>query len=279
MWSQYVAKNPNSREEFLWTSKGGYERKIGFEPLLQYGMGSFPNSDPNPTVVYNTWFDAGMPKMICGKEEIDNLYKALVIDFLRVNDLDMIITGHQPIGDTPFTIQLQDDVTGNRKYVICADNSYSGDTFWVNHGSSEERQNPGRGEVKSGRGPMAVTEIVIDECVSAQQTIMDVRYHGKMSDGSQYDFRLLPSDSDDDDDTSFVGKLVDRNRFSLDDIITEQQNMITERKKNGENVIEDVYEATDWFINAKLPDDTFLLTKGQGYNFYNAIMRKSRSQQ
>jgi len=249
-WAQFV-ENPD--EEYCWSTIGGY---LKFGSLMQYGMGSLPNKEKNPTIVYNTWMTNGMPRIICGKDELDKVYASMVGDFFQINDLDLIVTGHQPIGDIPFTIQLQCKYAGKPKYIICGDTSYSGDTIWV--GSESEinckRDNLGRGEALSGRGDVAITEILIDQCQSGK--VVGVTYHGKLCDGSDYDSVLLRGFNK---DSALVGKLVERSQFIFDTSTQESLN-----------------EDTDWFIKAQLTDDTFLVSTGKGYQVFNTIARKRR---
>lgn len=235
-WAKYVTNNPDG--SYCWSRHGGYEN---FGSLMQYGMGWLPNKDVNQTVIYNTWITDGMPQILCGKSELDCLRAELIGEFFSVSGLDLIVTGHQPIGDSPLTIQVQSKNNSKPKFIVVGDTSYSGDTKWIG-----ERHNVGRGKALSGRGDVAVTEILIDQ--SAQDEVVGVTYHGRLSDGLEYkscNFRNPHRDS------SLVGKLVNRN-------------FVIEGAEDAEDD-----DHIDWIVKAQLSDGSFLLSSGKGHTVFN----------
>lgn len=123
-WAVYPRGDP--AHEPPWAMEGGYGGRGG-EGLVQYGMGSIPTDawtrgepgaklTPNPTVIYASWFDNGAPTEVSGK----------VLDFLREAGVRTVLSGHQPIGDTPAVLRPAEDLT-----MIVADTSYSNNVRWL----------------------------------------------------------------------------------------------------------------------------------------------------
>lgn len=241
-WADYVTENPNGT--YCWSKNGGYH---GFGGLIQYGMGWLPNQNVNQTVIYSTWMTDGMPQMLCGKSEVDLLHAKLLGEFFSGNDLDLIVTGHQPIGDSPLTIQVASEHNHRPKFIIVGDTSYSGDTQWVSEG---KRENVGRGKAKSARGDVAVSEILIDQC--AKGKVVGVTYHGRLSDGLEYKSSNFCNHHR---DSSLVGKLVNKKQLVIEGDTDNKQ--------------------TDWIVKAKLSDESFLVSSGKGHQVFNAIATKS----
>ena len=134
-----------------WCTVGGYHETSAHPggPLMQYGMSSLPDRTKNPTVIYNSWLSDSMPEFIYNPELATQ--KHLLQDFLYQTQIQMIVTGHKPHGDSPLPIKI---LSSNNQpcWIVTGDTSYSGDTVWVN----DCRNNLGRGNAKSGRGDVAV---------------------------------------------------------------------------------------------------------------------------
>jgi len=237
-WEKYVTANPNG--DYCWSRFGGYDGKFG--SMIQLAMGWLPNKNVNQSVVYSTWITDGMPQMVCGKTELDCLHAELLGDFFNASGLDLIVTGHQPIGDSPLTIQVESKDSMKRKFIIVGDTSYSGDTKWVG-----KQKNKGRGKALSGRGDVAVTEILIDQC--AQGGVVGATYHGNLSDGLEYKSNNFCNSHK---DSFMVGKLVNRN-------------LVIEGAE-----VENEVDQIDWIVKAQLSDGSFLIQSGKGHHVFNA---------
>jgi hypothetical protein len=169
-------------------------------------------------------------------------------DFFNLAGLDVIVSGHQPVGDAPFPIQIR-DIHGRsqNKFVICADTSYSGDTKWMNN-TKDNRRNLGRGSAVSGRGDVAVSEILLEQdCTSL--AILAIRIRGRLSDGSQHESVTHLGDID-----SYIGRPVDRDIFSFEGSIQD-----------------DTSDKVQWYVKSKLEEGNYLLSTGKGYEVYNSV--------
>jgi len=123
-----------------WAEEGGYGGRGG-EGLVQYGMGAIP-AEPeraaetgkrvsktlyNPTVIYATWFDHGQPAFPPKR----------VVDYIREAGVTTVLTGHQPIGDTPVVMLAgapggrAGDARANDLVIVAADTSYSNNVRWL----------------------------------------------------------------------------------------------------------------------------------------------------
>mmetsp|Transcript_3173 Transcript_3173/g.9176 ORF Transcript_3173/g.9176 Transcript_3173/m.9176 type:complete len:717 (-) Transcript_3173:2524-4674(-) len=129
-----------------WAEEGGYGGRGG-EGLVQYGMGGIPMTlgnagpggkrsvKPNPTVIYATWFHHGAPVTP----------PRPVVDYVAAAGVNTILTGHQPIGDTPVVIPAGSSPApgaaraggaGGKESVstvtvVAADTSYSNNVRWL----------------------------------------------------------------------------------------------------------------------------------------------------
>jgi hypothetical protein len=243
----------------FWSTVGGYNTlnqnsdvSMEFGSLCQYGMGWLPDKSRNPTVVYNGWMVDGKPKYYNVDDEYLRAYRGIVEDFFNMAGLDVIASGHQPVGDIPFPIQISNGCAkeGNRRrFVICADTSYSGDTKWMNN-VKDGRQNRGRGISVSGRGDFAVSEILLEQdCESLG--ISSIRVRGTLSDGSHHEsINYLEGD------TNYIGKPVDRNIFSFEGSIQD-----------------DSYDNVQWYVKSKLQEGNYLVSTGKGYEVYNSVAK------
>jgi len=153
--TQLEGESGNTHHD-IWSTKGGYDYSTsgkGYEALMQYGMGWTPDGNRNPTVVYSSWLNNGLPYRFLpdtSKQE-DVMFAQLTREFFNTAGIQLIASGHQPHGDMPTRIRI-----GEAQSIICCDTSYSGDTMWWNEPGDESRTNVGRGSGSSGRGDVAV---------------------------------------------------------------------------------------------------------------------------
>ena len=110
------------------------------------------------------------------------------------------------VGDVPLPIQVPYQKS---KFILSADTSYSGDSIWVDG----ERRNLGRGKSPSGRGDVAVSEILLEQCIESG-SIESIKCHGKLSDGSSYETVNFIESSKGQE--SFLGRLVDKSKLSFE---------------------------------------------------------------
>lgn len=137
----------------VWATQGSYSNSTSggkaFGKLLQYGMNTLPDRKKNSSVVYNSWMNNGMPRE-------DATYPCWH-DFFTTHGLQIIATGHQPVGDMPWPIQIQASQSTQPFWIMPCDTSFSGETVWVSaEDHPNERINLGRGSGPSGRGDVAV---------------------------------------------------------------------------------------------------------------------------
>ena len=158
-WQRYVEqleKKKGQMQNGVWSTKGGYDcsdTEEHHENLLQYGMGWTPDGLRNPTVVYSSWLNDGLPYRflpdVSSSEDI--MFASLTREFFNASNLQLIVSGHQPHGDAPIPIRI-----GESQSILCCDTSYSGDTIWWNESGDKDRKNLGRGSASTGRGDVAV---------------------------------------------------------------------------------------------------------------------------
>lgn len=151
-WKEYgnaVKGRDFLQNDGVWATAGGYTNSThggkAFGQLLQYGMNTLPDQSKNLSVVYSSWMDDGMPR----KDATHPGWS----DHFKNHGLEVIATGHQPVGDMPWPIQICDPLIKS-SWILPCDTSFSGDTIWVNE--DDERANHGRGKSPSGRGDIAV---------------------------------------------------------------------------------------------------------------------------
>jgi Calcineurin-like phosphoesterase len=193
----YDAQDKQSAKKSIWAYRGGYGNGPPYSDLIQYGMGMTAEGKKNPTVVYNSFTPEGMPNSFLPAEKREEQTESEVAtctrEFFARSSLQLILTGHKPQGDSPSPIRVDDS-----SWVICADTSYSGDTVWwgdnINSNDKDGleskvsigRSNLGRGRSLSFRGDVAVSEVLIS--LSNRGTSLDsVKYHGVLSDGTEYE--------------------------------------------------------------------------------------------
>ena len=156
-WQEYglgIKHADVKQHEGVWATEGGYSNNTlggkAFGKLLQYGMNTLPDKTKNQSIVYSSWMKDGMPR-----EDIQYHHWC---DFFEKHGLQLIATGHQPVGDMPWPIQIQSqDNLSTKHWIIPCDTSFSGDTCWVNLDDFDDRRvNLGRGSGSSGRGDVAM---------------------------------------------------------------------------------------------------------------------------
>jgi len=131
-------------------------------------MGWMPGKkERNPSIVYSQWV----------KDEI--VHNKIFQQFFDENNLQAIITGHQPQGDAPSCIRVD-----SKKIIISADTSYSGDVEWEfaheYDGEIKEKRSS-----KSFRGDIAVSELLLDFDEKTGE-IKRIISHGILSNGEVY---------------------------------------------------------------------------------------------
>ena len=181
-WKEFGCSLQNKHhvpQDGVWATEGGYFNNTPagkmFGPLLQYGMGTLPDRSKNPSVVYNSWMWNGMPRddmfgssgYSLDGQRADKISQWK--DFMHQEGVQVIVTGHQPVGDMPWPIQishgkepLDNHVLLSRKeklnrWILACDTSFSGDTCWamIEGSDSDERGNLGRGSGSNGRGEVS----------------------------------------------------------------------------------------------------------------------------
>ena len=160
-----------------WSVRGGYHNDTyPYGPILQYGMGWTPDGAENPTVVYNRW--SMSTDSARSFYHPDPVFRQHARAFFARTGLRLVCSGHQPIGEIPSAIRVDDDA-----YVLCADTSYSGDTKRVlDNGTVLDGD---RGTALSGRGSRAVSEVLIEQEIETGR-IVDAYCHGVLCDGRPY---------------------------------------------------------------------------------------------
>ena len=162
----------------LWSDRMGYEGHT-YGSLIQYGMGMTPDRKKNPTIVYSSWSNDGMPRRFF---DDSSDFCRFTRSFLERTGVQVICSGHQPQGDMPNVIRV-----GDLGWIWSCDTSYSGDTHWV------DRENPGREGARSGRGPNAVSEVIFE--LDEEGNVVQSYCHGVLSDGTEYETKPLGSES------------------------------------------------------------------------------------
>jgi hypothetical protein len=261
-----------SAKDSIWAYRAGYNNGPPYSDLIQYGMGMTPDGKKNPTVVYNSFTPEGMPTSFLPpeKRQDESDVAACTRSFFDRSSIQLILTGHKPQGDMPSPIRVDDS-----SWVICADTSYSGDTiWWHNHGKntsgdmheednaeitsiksatstansvSKLRSNLGRGDSISFRGDVAVSEVLV--CLSNHGNSLEyVKYHGVLSDGTEYEsINLLDAASQ----NTTVGQV------APDDLVP--------------NVLDSPHQGV-WWTKSIFSDGSHLFHAGEGFNVWNYVV-------
>lgn len=242
-------------EDEYWSRAGGYKHTAGsFSQLIQYGMGWIPGQKRNPTVIYASWSTNGMPRRFFPDPEHSSLDEAFVNmthEFFERSNLRLLCSGHQPQGDMPNTIRVARSGEDQSHWIVNGDTSYSGDTLWHHlPGEEENRKNVGRGRSRSGRGPVAVSEAIIEQC-SDTGKVLRTFCHGVLSDGSEYCTVPINFSSDIPKEALSVGRLA--SSLSSPSIKTSPHRGL-------------------WWTKAAFDDGTCLLAAGEGFRFWNRIV-------
>jgi hypothetical protein len=226
---------------------------------LQYGMGGTPDGVKNPTVVYNSWGVAGKPRKMFRHDEdceYDRQFVRYTKDFFQRTGIRLICSGHQPAGEMPNHIRItHEDEDSKTSWILCCDTSYSGDTVWLHLPCDDEsvkRQNIGRGEAKSGRGPVAVTEVLIEQDAESGE-LLDVYCHGTFSDGSKFTSKSL--------DFGSVPK-------------ADSDNLVVGALASGMLVPDEALSPHGgrWWTQSALVNGSVLLAAGDGFQFWTRLI-------
>ncbi len=243
-WQQFGETNKSRAREDFWASKGGYSNKSSggrlFGNLLQYGMNTLPDKSKNPSAVYNSWMKDGMPRQdLFLPNEQSKLEKL----FAKEN-LQLVLSGHQPVGDCPWPIRLSDN-----NWILPCDTSFSGDVCWtktLQYKSSAEKISLGRGSRPNGRGEVAVSETLITFCQRTSK-VKSVNIHGCLGDGCEFETNNLLDTGD-----KQIGRPLLR-ELSYTDEDTEE-----------------IRDAKFW-VKGKIDQD-YLLSAGKGFHVWNTLL-------
>jgi hypothetical protein len=248
-------KNCNASMSEFWSSVGGYHHESQrYTSLLQYGMGWLPNGARNPSIVYSSWCTDGMPRRFYpNANEEDRLFVLQVAEFFERTRIQLICCGHQPQGDVPNVIRV--NTSGqNPAYILSCDTSYSGDTMWCNLSSdARPRVSRGRETSRSGRGLHAVSEVLIEECLSTGK-LLEVSFHGTLCDGSPYEAEPLQLTCGEDN--------APYSRLPVG-TMTPTSAVPIANPSTGER---------SWWTRAALKDGSFLICTAEGFKTWNRII-------
>jgi hypothetical protein len=241
-WADCIAELERSgqsgqSDQPIWAERGGYhDAGTPYCNLMQYGYGWTPNGKRNRTVVYSSWQTRGMPRRFA--RDAATKFAKMTSEFFDEAHVQLILSGHQPSGDMPTPIRVDAN-----KMIVCCDTSYSGDTMW----EDVARINPGRGSSGSGRGNLAVSEVLVEQCKLSGE-IRDVTLHGVLSDGSKYEMKNVMSDA-------CVGLAATIGKSTLSPSSASSPS------------------TRDWWVKAKLgANGPFLLSSAEGYDVWNRIV-------
>lgn len=164
-WKEF-ARHPqdivlnSSADAGVWATQGGYFNNTAagkmFGALMQYGMGRLSDNATTQSCVYSSWMHNGLPR-----DDIFGCDKSMTIfsKLLKKEGIQIILTGHRPVGDAPWPIRIPQHVDGQDApaWVLLCDTSFSGDTQWttIEGFESIDSKSQGRGLAKSSRGEVA----------------------------------------------------------------------------------------------------------------------------
>ena len=262
-------RSTDGASDGIWALRGGYHLQSReaqpFGQLIQYGMGSTPDRVPNPTVVYNTW---GVSTRVSGKprkffrhevdsNQQDQSYVRHTREFFERTGVRLVCSGHQPSGELPNHIRVPhgDDQTS---WILSCDTSYSGDAMRLilpGDNLHNSRENLGRGDARSGRGSVAVSEVLIKQRCDTG-AVLDAYCHGTLSDGTAYQSESIDFSGTSLRDDSGSGLAV--GTLASGPLVPNQDN-----SPHG----------GPWWTQAALTDGSFLLAAGEGFKLWTRMVR------
>lgn len=237
--------------EQKWSLIGGYhnESVAPFRKLLQYGMGWTPDRRRNPTIVYQSWSTNGMPRRFFPDgNSTDQRFVNMTREFFLRSGVRLICSGHQPQGDLPNAIRLT--VDGKPCWIVSGDTSYSGDTIWYN----QTGRNLGRGDSLSGRGNIATSEVLILQDCRESGKILNVQFHGTLSDGTEYDTCSLYLEQS----SSSLHSHLEVGTLASGPFVPDA----SKSPHNG-----------PWWTRAAFLDGSYMLTAGEGFDVWNYVVK------
>lgn len=231
-----------------WAAVGSYSHPQPGSRLGFLGMAITEDKVNNPSVIYSSYMDRGMPVAV--DEGVANTI--LGSGFKR------IIVGHQPHGDAPTPIER------HGLQIIMGDTSYSANTLWTftTPGAKEETWAKASDELLSepaleltgvptpkdnSRG-IAVSEVVIafdESSPTVGESVSRVFCHGTLSDGSTYSFEQPEAG----EQNKYLGKMNASNSWMV--------------KASNVTVKNGPLAGTD---------DAYLMCRGEGFNFKNKFV-------
>lgn len=228
----------------VWAYKAGYHNGPTYSALIQYGMGMKLNRKQNPTVVYNSFTPKGMPHKFFPNAEGE--YLKYTKEFFDRARIQLVLAGHKPQGDMPNPIRVDSSA-----WVLCCDTSYSGDTIWYDDDNvtakEAMRTNSGQGKASSFRGDVAVSEVLL-ELGAFGSMLKSVKYHGVLSDGTEYEtINLL-----DHGENSMIGQV------APDHLVPSEK----ESPHQGR-----------WWLKSVFSDGSHLFYAGEGFDVWNFVSK------
>jgi hypothetical protein len=231
-----------------WAAVGSYSHPQPGSRLGFLGMAITEDKVNNPSVIYSSYMDRGMPVAV--DEGVANTI--LGSGFKR------IIVGHQPHGDAPTPIER------HGLQIIMGDTSYSANTLWTftTPGAKEETWAKASDELLSepalgltgvptpkdnSRG-IAVSEVVIafdESSPTVGESVSRVFCHGTLSDGSTYSFEQPEAG----EQNKYLGKMNASNSWMV--------------KASNVTVKNGPLAGTT---------DAYLMCRGEGFNFKNKFV-------
>eukprot|EP00581_Thalassiosira_minuscula_P008468 CAMPEP_0183708872 /NCGR_PEP_ID=MMETSP0737-20130205/5043_1 /TAXON_ID=385413 /ORGANISM="Thalassiosira miniscula, Strain CCMP1093" /LENGTH=582 /DNA_ID=CAMNT_0025936825 /DNA_START=191 /DNA_END=1939 /DNA_ORIENTATION=+ len=243
----YLLENSTSAPPCdVWAAEGGYFNNTPggtlFGALMQYGMGTLPNRSKTQSCVYNSWMHDGLPRedMFGSDDSMRELS-----EFFKREGIEIILTGHQPVGDLPWPIEISPNGEGRKLWILPCDTSFSGDTCWTSLDGfdSIESESLGRGSLNGGRGEKTFSEPLID------QNADSVKIHGCLSDGTYYEMSNIMDANEED---LQIGRKLGQIKFNDNESGGTKEGIFWVKGMVGENK---------------------LVSYGKGFNVWNAYIK------